>query len=205
MSVEPSPLLDVSRETFAMLDRYVSLLEKWNPRINLVSNASTDQIWTRHVQDSLQLVRIAPDNVRHWVDLGSGGGFPGVVLAIHAKTNGLNTRFTLVESDKRKSAFLQNVTFDLKLNVDVRAERIEAMEPLGADCISARALASLDRLLEFVARHGAPNCSAIFPKGARYDEEIALALEHWTFSCEILPSETAQDSRILRIGDVRRA
>lgn len=204
MKVTDEPLGIVSRETRERLDAYADLLRRWNPRINLVSASTLDDLWTRHFRDSAQLFDLAPGSPRAWVDLGSGGGFPGMVIAILAVERLPDLRVTLVESDRRKAAFLRTVAREAGVKVDVLAERIESARPLAADVISARALAPLHRLLQLSGRHLAPGGTALFPKGAGWRREVEEALEHWSFRCEEIASETSPDAAILRLGGIRR-
>ncbi|RLK03657.1 16S rRNA (guanine(527)-N(7))-methyltransferase RsmG [Ruegeria conchae] len=195
--------LNVSRETFERLAIYVALLERWNPRINLVSRNSLKDIWVRHIQDSVQVFRTSKP-VDHWVDLGSGGGFPGMVCAIMAIESAPETRFTLVESDQRKSAFLRNVARECGANCTVLARRIEAIDPLGADILSARALADLTTLLSFCDRHLDENGVALLPKGATWKKELLDARKEWNFDADPIKSLTEPQSVILKIKGVAR-
>jgi len=138
------------------------------------------------------------------VDLGSGGGLPGLVVAILARDFLPEAKFTLVESDVRKSVFLRTVSRETSTPVDVRTDRIEMIEPLVADVISARALAPLPKLLSFAHRHGHQNTVGLFPKGATYRSEVKSALENWAFSVDDIPSQTDSDAVILRIEGLRR-
>jgi len=196
---------DVSRETKERLNTYAKLVEKWTPRINLVSRASLPHLQTRHFTDSAQLHAIAPHPVGHWADLGSGGGFPGLVIAILAQETGSPDRVTLVESDARKSAFLRTVIRETGVNATVRTERIEATAPLAADVLSARALARLATLLGHAARHLAPDGTALFPKGASWQEEISEARTKWQFTSRVDKSRTDPDAVILHVTGVSRA
>lgn len=196
---------DVSRETEALLERYEGLLLKWNSSINLVSRSDMSELRRRHFADSAQLLDLAPIGAAHWADLGAGGGFPGMVIAILAAEKAQAARFTLVESDKRKAAFLATAARELQLNVRVIAERIETLKPLTADIVSARALAPLDKLLLFAQVHLKPGGLALFPKGERADEEIARASESWRFSCTKVTSATDPKAVILCIKEIRRA
>ncbi|MCA8930663.1 MAG: 16S rRNA (guanine(527)-N(7))-methyltransferase RsmG, partial [Alphaproteobacteria bacterium] len=155
----------VSRETLARLAAFAALLEKWNPAINLISAGTVAQIWTRHFLDSAQVFDLADAKSGLWADLGSGGGFPGLVAAILALEERPGLSFTLVESDRRKAAFLSTAARELGLPVRVMAERIEALPPLGADILTARALAPLPVLLGYAERHLQPGGRALFPKG----------------------------------------
>lgn len=198
-------LAGVSRETKDRLNTYAALLEAWSPRINLVSRASLRQLRTRHFADSAQLIDLAPHPVGHWADLGSGGGFPGLVIAILARETGSPARVTLVDSDARKSAFLRTVIRETGAIATVRTDRIEALEPLAADVLSARALADLPALLGFAARHLEPDGLALFPKGARWQRELREAQSTWQFAHRVVTSRTDPDAVILRITGVARA
>ncbi|SDX39638.1 16S rRNA (guanine527-N7)-methyltransferase [Ruegeria halocynthiae] len=195
--------LDVSRETFERLSRYVSLLERWNPKINLVSRNSIKDIWVRHILDSIQVFRCA-EPVGHWVDLGSGGGFPGMVCAILAVESAPDTHFTLIESDQRKSAFLRNVARECGVTCTVMSKRIEMLDSLGADVLSARALADLTTLMSFCDRHLSKNGTALLPKGASWEKELASARKEWNFEVEPITSLTEPQSVILKIKGVTR-
>jgi 16S rRNA (guanine527-N7)-methyltransferase len=197
--------LDVSRETTARLDTYAALLTKWNPAINLVAKSTLPEFWTRHILDSAQLLKLAPNSARHWADLGSGGGFPGLVIAILAAEKRPELQVTLVESDLRKATFLNTVVRETGLSTRVCAERVESLPPLKADVLSARALAPLGDLLAHAERHLAEGGLAIFPKGAAHESEIAEALERWRFSVQKHPSRTDSEAVLLCIGDIARA
>ena len=194
----------VSRETFERLTQFVALLGKWNPTINLVSAATLPEVWTRHILDSLQVLDLAGVADGHWADIGTGGGFPGLVVALVAAEEAPDLRVTLVESDQRKAAFLAAVLRETGVAADLRAERIEALPPLAATVLSARALAPLDRLLHHAARHLAPGGRALFPKGQSHAEEIAEALASWRFRVQKHPSRTDSQAVILEIGDISR-
>lgn len=196
--------LDVSRETFERLEAYFSILKKWNPVINLVAKSTIENAWNRHFLDSAQVFALAPRESKSWLDIGSGGGFPGLVSAVLAAELAPDMEFTLVESDQRKAEFLRTVARDLNISVTVLAKRIEDIPPLNADVISARALAALPLLLSFAERHLAPAGLAIFQKGANVSGEIAESLETWRFTYEEYPSATGQDAVTLLIGDIGR-
>ena len=117
----------VSRETLADLKVFKQLVRKWNPAINLVAKSSLPEVWERHIADSIQIFPLVTEEPDLWLDIGSGGGFPGIVVAILAKGLGWSTKFHLVESDNRKSVFLRTAARDLKLNVEVSSDRIEAV------------------------------------------------------------------------------
>lgn len=191
--------VNVSRETIAELEAFAELIKKWTPKINLIARGTIDDIWERHVVDSVQLYKFAPAKFMKWVDLGSGGGFPGIVMAIIAKSEQPLASFTLVESDQRKATFLRTAARELKLPVEVIAQRIEAVPPLGADVVSARALAALSGLLPLTLRHLGGEAVALFHKGRQSRQEVAEAEKNWSFDLEDYPSITDPDARILRI------
>ncbi|MGI1662173.1 16S rRNA (guanine(527)-N(7))-methyltransferase RsmG [Palleronia sp. KMU-117] len=196
--------VDVSRETLARLSTYHDLLQKWGKHINLVSRGTLDAAWARHFLDSAQLLSLAPQSARRWCDLGSGAGFPGLVIAILATESRPELKVRLVESDQRKAEFLRAVCRQTETQADVLAARIESAEPCGADVLSARALAPLADLLGMAERHLAPGGICLFPKGARHRDEVAATLETFTFDCEEYPSKTGADSVILKIGGIGR-
>ncbi len=194
---------DVSRETFDRLDTYVELVKRWNPKINLVSRNSLEDIWDRHILDSVQVFRCAT-TADTWVDIGTGGGFPGMVCAIMALEESPNTRFQFVESDQRKSAFLRNVARECGVVCQVISKRIESVESLEADILSARALADLPTLLSFCDRHLSENGTALLPKGANWKKELSEAQEEWKFDVEPITSLTEPQAVILKIKGVSR-
>ncbi|TVQ01243.1 MAG: 16S rRNA (guanine(527)-N(7))-methyltransferase RsmG [Roseinatronobacter sp.] len=196
--------LDVSRETYDTLQNYVALLHKWNAHINLVAASTLPDFWDRHVLDSAQLFTHAPATTRHWVDLGSGGGLPGLVCASLAKQFLPQCKFTLVESDARKAAFLTTAIRDLELNARVLVARTEAAPPQNADIVSARALAPLPQLLDWVTRHIAKDGVALLPKGKNYAEELAVARREWQFSEAVIESQTDPLARLLILKDIKR-
>lgn len=196
--------LDVSRETSDRLEAYVALLRKWNSKINLVSARSMDTVWERHVADSAQVFRLSQCREGVWGDLGSGGGLPGSVVAIIAADEAPLLRVVLVESDIRKAAFLSEVARECGVAMDVVARRIEEVEPLNAQVISARALAPLSQLLHFARRHVATGGIGLFPKGASVHTEIEAARSEWRFEPRLHASQTNPGSFIVEIGDFKR-
>lgn len=196
--------VSVSRETFANLERYVDLVRKWNPTINIVSRKSLDDVWSRHIVDSVQAFTCVKCT-GPWVDIGSGGGFPGAVIGILAKELSPNCQVTLIESDQRKSAFLRTVSRETSSGFRVIAKRIEEVEPQCADVISARALADLSTLLEFCERHLKPTGSAVFPKGITWKKEVEAAQREWKFELDPITSVTEPQAVILKIKGIERA
>lgn len=193
---------DVSRETIEKLLAYEALLRQWQKTINLVAPSTLDTIWHRHFADSAQLYALAPGDAKRWLDLGSGAGFPGLVLGIMlAGREG--ARLTLVESDTRKAAFLREVARRTGAPVDIQPERIEKVatqSKLGAvDVITARALAPLPRLLELCAPAFSARTVGLFPKGRDAESELDAAQERWTFESSLHPSLTDAGGRIVVI------
>jgi len=197
-------LFDVSRETVERLQAYAALLTKWNPKINLVAKSTIPDLWRRHIADSAQLWAMAPEGARKWMDIGSGAGFPGLVIGAIAAENAPELKVTLVESDRRKSVFLQSAAREMGITVDVITKRIELLEPQNADILSARALASLSQLMEFAAKHRNPRGICLFPKGVRVDSELTDASSCWHMAYETFPSMTDPDAVVLRIGEFKR-
>jgi 16S rRNA (guanine527-N7)-methyltransferase len=196
--------IDVSRETFDALKAYAALVQRWTPAINLVSKGSLPDLWTRHISDSAQIFALNVSTAKSWVDLGSGGGFPGLVVAILAREHRPQLNVCLVEADLRKATFLRQAAQSLALAVTVRSERIESLEPLNADVLSARALAALPELLGFAEKHLRPAGLAIFPKGARYEDELAQARKSWDFDVDMRPSLSEAEAAILLIRNIHR-
>lgn len=196
------PGLSVSPDTLDRLRAFDAALHKWSAAINLVAPDSLAQSWDRHILDSAQLSPLAPPGARLWADLGAGAGLPGIVIAILAR--GTPMTVILVESDRRKAAFLRAQITDHALTARVETARAEDLPPLNADIVSARALAPLDRLLPMVARHLAPGGTALLPKGRRWATELAPARVGWAFDHDALPSASDPQSRILRLTQLRR-
>ncbi len=197
--------VNVSRETIEALEHFAALIEKWTVKINLISKASLADLWDRHILDSAQLLKICPRNIQKWLDLGSGGGLPGVVVAILAKELIPKLTMTLVESDKRKSVFFRTAIRELELNATVLNARIEKTAPLQADVISARALAELDVLLALAEPHLTKNTICLFQKGENWQKELSKAQQSWSFHCDITKSETQSGAIILKLGELGRA
>lgn len=196
---DPLAALDVSRETIERLEHFVALLRKWNPAINLVARSTLDEAWQRHILDSAQLFTLAPASARRWLDLGSGGGFPGIVSAILTRELQPQSSHSLVEVDQRKSTFLRQAIQDLALNAAVQTCRIEALPPQNADVITARALAPLPQLLTLAAPHRAENAICLFQKGANHAAELAEARRTWRIDADLIPSMTDPEAVILKL------
>lgn len=201
-------VFSVSRETVDRLKIYESVLAKWQRTINLVAPKTVPQIWSRHFADSLQLAGHIPETAKKLVDLGSGGGFPGLVIAAHfADQSELGV--TLVESDQRKCAFLREAARSMQLSVEILSTRIENdanLAPLSnVDVFTARALAPLDRLLQLVAPYASVETQCIFMKGRDAAREIDEAKQNWSFEVLEYPSQTDPEARILVVSGITSA
>jgi 16S rRNA (guanine527-N7)-methyltransferase len=194
---------DVSRETRARLQRHVDLVQRWNGTVRLVAGASPEALWRRHVADSARLFALSPGSAGYWLDLGTGGGFPGLVIAILARELKPDLRVGLVESDQRKAAFLREAARLCEARAEVFAERAERLAPKRADVVSARALCSLGGLLELSVRHLAPAGICLFPKGRTFGREIEAASAKWTFAVEEVAAAEPGGGVVLRIRDVQ--
>ena len=195
-------LTNVSRETLDKLRIYEELIKKWNPRINLVAKSTLDDLWQRHFLDSAAVFAAAKEHPGRWVDLGSGGGFPGLVLALMADDSLPETRVTCIETDIRKCEFLRTVGRQTKTALNVYSRRIEDTPPQGAKVITARALSSLTTLLGYVHRHLASDGIALLHKGQDWKSEVDQAKTTWNFDLETIPSMTHPDAVILKIRDL---
>ncbi len=207
---------NVSRETLERLELYVELLRKWQKAVNLVAHSTLDEIWHRHIGDSAQIVDIVKESDSskksgNWLDIGSGGGFPGLVAATMLVEN-FDYHFHLVESNGRKCAFLSDIVRHLGLPVTVHNDRIEhlaqkerfASEDGGVSIISARALASLDSLLTLSAPFVTDVTVAYFFKGKDLQREMSLIEDQWNFQSRQYNSLTEQDGRILELSRLKR-
>lgn len=197
--------LSVSRETFSALEEFAELVRRWNPTINLVSKSTVPDLWTRHIVDSAQLFSHAPPGAKLWLDIGSGGGFPGIVVAVLAKELQPQLKVALVESDLRKATFLREACRTLGLNAQVHSARIESLPPAQADVLSARALAPLPALLAYADLHLNTAGIALFPKGAQYDSELSEARKAYFFDVKLFPSLLEPTAAILEVRNIRRA
>jgi 16S rRNA (guanine527-N7)-methyltransferase len=196
---------NVSRETQEKLYRLTGLVLRWNASVNLVSRDSIAEIDARHIADSAQIAQFLPPDAAHWVDIGSGGGFPGLVVAALLHASHPSVRVTLVESDQRKAVFLRQAARLMGITVAIIANRVERVAPLSADVISARALAPLPQLCAYVQRHLQPQGVALFLKGENYRIEVARAIElGWRFDMTPHQSQTHPDAVILALQNIRQ-
>ena len=201
MAPKQDPLADVSRETRHRLEIFVETLELWRKAINLVSRSTMEGAWKRHIVDSAQVVPLIPSTAETLADLGSGGGFPGLVIAAMRP----DLRVTLVESDARKAAFLGEVgrRMGLENQPKIAISRIEVAPPAVADIVTARALAPMKQLLHWAQRHRKDTAICLFHKGKGWQAEVEEAKKEWDFSPEPIASVTDRDAVILRIGPYR--
>jgi len=189
-------IVSVSRETLARLDAFVDLLLRWQPAVQLVANADLAKLWTRHIADSLQLLELKPQ-AKRWADLGSGGGFPGLVLALALDKDAF---VHLVESDRRKAAFLREAVRVTAAPAKVYAERVESVAKRLArdvDVITARALAPMPRLLELAEPFFAASVPALFLKGQDVDNELTQSTKSWNIQATIAASRTHPEGKIV--------
>jgi 16S rRNA (guanine527-N7)-methyltransferase len=186
-------------EAWNRLGLQVETLQKWQTKINLVAKSTLPDIWHRHVLDSLQLLPLLPADAKRVVDLGSGAGFPGLVLAIARP----DLDVILIEADQRKSAFLLEAARIAGIPVRVVTGRLEKVPPTPADVVTARALAPLSKLLEWAAKfqHGHTIC--LFHKGEGLDNELTEASQHWMMDLDRVPSVTAPGAAIVRVARLR--
>jgi 16S rRNA (guanine527-N7)-methyltransferase len=189
----------VSRETREALERFAALLLRWNRTVNLIARGDEPDLWSRHIADSLQLVPLTPPDADRAIDLGSGGGFPGLVLAIAT-----GIPFDLVESDQRKAAFLREAVRATGAPVRVHAARAESVRLAPAPLVTARALAPLSRLLALATPLLTPDGVGLFLKGSSAASELTAAATEWHMQVTRVPSQTASDACILRISDIAR-
>ena len=197
------PGFAVSRETFLKLKEYEKLLNKWNSKINLVSKSTLRDFWNRHILDSIQVFCSIGEKTGKWADFGSGGGFPGLVLAILSDEFGVSNSLCLIEADVRKSVFLRTVCRELGLVVDVFNNRIEKISPMLVDVVSARALAPLKTLCFYAESHLNENGIAVFAKGENWESELLDAQKKWIFDYDVVTSKLHQGSVILVLRGIK--
>jgi 16S rRNA (guanine527-N7)-methyltransferase len=191
---------NVSRETLARLERYAALLVKWNRSINLVGRGTIEDLWRRHMLDSAQLLPLIPDSTTSLADLGSGAGFPGLVLAICGVQN-----VHLIESDRKKSVFLREVARETGTEVKIHNCRIEEVESFQVDIVTTRALAPLPKLLDMACPFVHKHSILLFLKGKLVDRELTDAAKEWIMRVDRIPSHTDPEGTILRLEAISRA
>ncbi|WP_428531685.1 16S rRNA (guanine(527)-N(7))-methyltransferase RsmG [Rhodopila sp.] len=183
----------------ARLLRFQELLLRWNATLNLIAARDTAVVWDRHIADSLQLAALMPVGIDRAIDLGTGGGFPGLVLAIAT-----GVRFDLIESDRRKAAFLRTAVLETEAPATVHCCRIEDAVVPAAPLVTARALAPLPRLLPLAVRFMADGGTCLLLKGAKVEQELAQAACGWTMNVTRVPSRTGADGVILRVSGLTK-
>lgn len=191
--------LNLPPQALAKLVLYADLLEKWQKSINLVGPDTIPNLWRRHFLDSAQLFPLLPQNIHRLVDMGCGAGFPGLVLAVLGVAD-----VHLIESDARKCAFLREVARLTETPVTVHNARIEKVAPLGADVVTARALAPLDKLLGWAERHLLPGGHCLFLKGRAAEDELTQAAKEWNIATQRITSLSDSSGLVLHLEEVRR-
>lgn len=189
----------VSRETLDRLRAYADLLVKWQVKINLVGPDTIPNLWQRHFLDSAQVFPILPQSIHRLVDMGCGAGFPGLVLAVMGVPD-----VHLIESDARKCAFLREAARITGTQVTIHNARIEAVAPLEADVVTARALAPLEKLLNWAEPHLLPQGHCVFLKGKGGEDELTQASKEWNITFERIASQSDPSGIILHLREVRR-
>lgn len=195
---------NVSRETMQRLCIYEDLLQKWTAKINLIAKSTANEVWSRHFLDSAQVFSEIPKTATSLSDFGSGGGFPGLVIAAIASEKSPNLKITLVESDLRKASFLMTAAREMGVQVDVLAKRVEAVDPLKSDVVTARALAPLSNLFEMAELHLKQQGTALFLKGENHEAELDTARKMWDFQEKRQQSVTNEASALLTVTDLKR-
>ena len=199
--------LDVSRETLERLEAYVGVLRHWQNSINLVGGATIEDVWGRHILDCGQVFGHLPEDCPSVMDIGTGAGLPGLVLAVLAAEARPDMATTLVESDERKCAFLGEAARKAGVTVEIRNERVEALPPLNPAVITARALAPLEKLLLWTRRQQHAGLECLFMKGASYAGELTCLANSPNITSTVIPSESSSEGVIIRLtgfGDPER-
>lgn len=195
---------DVTDRVLEDFQAWHRLLLQWNAKINLVSKNAVERFWFRHALDSWQITRHVPTcNISTILDLGSGGGFPGLALAIAAKHQPDTAEVTLVESAGKKASFLRTVIRELDLPATVKSERVETLPHEAHDIISARAFAPLPELLDYAYPFWSDATTGLFLKGQSFEEEIRQAQKKWSFVVDLIPSKTDPEARLLKLTELQ--
>ncbi len=188
----------VSRETLARLKAYADLLADWNARHNLVAKSTLPDLWQRHLWDSAQLAPLIPETARTLADLGSGAGFPGLVLAAMRP----ELKVTLHEATTKKCAFLQAAADCMGIKVEIRNARLEDLPTQPFDVVTARALAPLPQLLDYAHRFTGPNTVCLFLKGQNVGSELTEASKYWSMKASQVPSQTDPSAAIVTVREL---
>lgn len=201
--------LGIGEQEYLKLQNFVALLAEWNEKMNLVSKNSFADVWVRHVLDSAQLITYLPKNLKHLVDIGSGAGFPAIVLAILVERIIPEAKLTLVESITKKTVYLNDVVQKLGLkNVEIINDRVENIGKntvfKDVDVITARAVAQLDVLCSYAKHIGNPNTKLLLLKGQKWAEEDTLAQNHWQYDLTIYPNKYCLDGVVMELLNLRK-
>ena len=194
--------MNVSRETLNEFYEYETLLSKWNEKINLVSKNTLVDIWERHFLDSGQIIKHVEVSGKRWVDVGSGAGFPGLVVALLLRDRKIDCDLVLVEKNSKKGFFLNEVIRKLNLSVEVVNDNIDNLEPLNADILTARAFSELNNLIEIAFRHRKKEGLCLFLKGENYRIELDKTLNYWFFDYDIIDSLSSSSGKIIRVKKI---
>ncbi|MBQ7633274.1 MAG: 16S rRNA (guanine(527)-N(7))-methyltransferase RsmG [Alphaproteobacteria bacterium] len=195
----------VSRETIQKLNNFVEILRNWNNKMNLVSKNSMNDVWERHVLDSLQLLDYIPQNAKQLVDIGSGAGFPAAVLAIVMQEKMPQTKITMVESIVKKTVYLNDVSQKLGLfNVKIENNRVENIVFKDVDVVTARAVAALDVLCGYAYKIIGKSGKLLFLKGRTYEQEHTVACQKWDYDLTIYPNKYCGDGVLMELCNLRK-
>ncbi len=194
----------VSRETLDRLRKFETLVKKWTKTINLISKGDVDKIWERHILDSAQIFPYLPKSPHIYSDFGSGGGFPAVVLAVFLYEKDPKIKIYLIESDGRKAAFLRTVLKELQIPGTVLGDRVQKVQLLTSNILSARAVAPLIKLLSMAETLINNETICFFPKGVGWKKEVEDAQKQWNFDFKAITSQTQSDAVILKLGSINR-
>lgn len=198
---------NVSRETMERLEIYAEMLIKWQRRINLVGPSTIKSLWMRHFADSLELCEHAPDGAKNWLDIGTGAGFPGLVIAACGEQK--NLQIDLVESNARKCAFLREVSRHIKTPVTIHNCRVEAIDSqaiqkISPDMVTARALAPLELLLKLAEKPLEYGAVGLFPRGQGVEEELTACSKYWNMRTTIAERNYGLPGKILVVHECAR-
>lgn len=195
----------ITASEYTKLQQFVAILEEWNGKMNLVSKNSFAEVWPRHILDSAQLINYIPTKAKYLVDIGSGAGFPGIVLAILLQERNPLAKVTLIESITKKTVYLKDVCERLALhNVEIINNRVENTVFKAVDVITARAVAALDVLCAYAKHIGQPQTKMLFLKGQKWGEEDELASQHWNYELTVYPNKQCLDAVVLELTNLRK-
>jgi 16S rRNA (guanine527-N7)-methyltransferase len=196
-------LAQADAAVMARLSKYETVLKDWNAHTNLVAPSTLAHAWERHFWDSAQLLELIPPETKTIADIGSGAGFPGLVLAalLHGKTD---ATFHLIDATQKKCRFLAEAAQAMGVTVQVHWARAETLSPFAADLVTARAVAALDTLFGWVERHSRPGGLALLLKGQKANEELTAARRTWDFEAKVIPSRSDSAGAVLCVTGLKR-